>query len=93
MERLSITHGMRVRSQDGKKLGLVDRCGDEHVLIRPRNFSHHRRAIPYRAIKSLDDGYVWLKGGEELLVDPAQPDLTSGVTTTIKPVPPDLFKE
>jgi hypothetical protein len=92
MERLSITHGMRVKGHNGEVLGIVDRCGEEHVLLRPRNFSHERFAMPYRAIKSLDDGYVWLSGGKELLIDPHQPDLESGITTTIKPVPPGLFQ-
>lgn len=81
MERLSITHGMKVVGPSGKKLGHVTLCGSEHFGIR---HGRHQGAATYEAIASLAGGVVHLKDDALLAAD--LPDLTSGPRTTVKPI-------
>jgi hypothetical protein len=81
MERLSITHGMKVVGPTGKKLGHVTLCGDQHFGVRHHG---HDRAATYDAIASLAGGVVHLKSDD--LLSPEQSDLISGPRTTVKPI-------
>lgn len=85
MERLSITHGMKVVDPDGRPLGIVVACGAEHLLLR-RGFVHpHLAAARYLDVTSLEGGEVHLRGGERDLRPPDQPDLQDGILQNVLP--------
>ena|GEM_PF-6420432 len=85
MERLSITHGMSVVDPKGRTLGIVEICGSEHFLLRRGFFHPTHFAARYQDVSSLEAGSVQLREGEANLLDPKQPDLTSGIRMGVLP--------
>lgn len=88
MERLSIVGGMQVLAPNGRRMGVVRRCGAEHMLVADRFPSRKRCAIAYSSIRDLKGGKITLKKGLADLLDPEQPDLLDGVLTHTKPIGP-----
>jgi hypothetical protein len=93
MERLSITHGMRVVDGEGRTLGTVLACGAEHLLLR-RGFLHPRLAAArYQDVTGLEGGEVHLGGGERDLRPANQPDLQDGILQNVLPFQRPLWGE
>jgi hypothetical protein len=91
MERLSITHGMPVVDAAGHRLGIVEVCGAEHLLLR-RGFVHPRHfAARYLDVTSLEGGEVHLDAGERALLAPDRPDLQAGVRQGVLPFQRSLW--
>jgi hypothetical protein len=61
-ERRSIIRGMRVRDEDGKKLGHVAFIGQAHVFVRRWPFSLHWSEVPLSRVRHVSRGAVVLEG-------------------------------
>ncbi|WP_241758977.1 hypothetical protein [Pyxidicoccus parkwayensis] len=61
-ERRSIVQGMRVRDEDGKKLGHVALIGQEHLYVRRWPFSPHWTEVPLARVRHVSRGEVLLEG-------------------------------
>ncbi|MCY1019323.1 hypothetical protein [Pyxidicoccus sp. MSG2] len=61
-ERRSIVQGMRVRDEDGKKLGHVALIGQEHLYVRRWPFSPHWTEVPLSRVRHVARGEVLLEG-------------------------------
>lgn len=64
-ERRSIIRGMRVRDEDGKKLGHVALIGQEHLYVRRWPFSLHWAEVPLSRVRHVSRGDVLLEGRAE----------------------------
>jgi hypothetical protein len=63
-ERRSIIRGMRVRDEDGRKLGHVALIGQEHLYVRRWPFSLRWGEVPLARVRHVSRGEVWLEGRE-----------------------------
>ncbi|MFP2927024.1 hypothetical protein ACLESO_17845 [Pyxidicoccus sp. 3LG] len=61
-ERRSIIQGMRVRTEDGTKLGYVALIGREHLYVRHWPFARWWTQVPLSRVRHVARGAVLLEG-------------------------------
>jgi hypothetical protein len=65
----SETKDKKVRSNDGKKLGRIERISDNHFKIEKGRFKRKSFWIPKNEADAYDGKYVWLTSNEEQIHD------------------------
>jgi hypothetical protein len=72
LERRSIQSGMRVRTQDGERLGRVMLIGRDVLYVRPWGFSSRRRefAVPLSRVVRVTGRGVVVQGAPSELREP-----------------------
>jgi hypothetical protein len=65
----SETKDKKVRSNDGKKLGRIERISDNHFKIEKGRFKKKSYWIPKNEADAYDGKYVWLTSNEEQIHD------------------------
>jgi hypothetical protein len=88
MERRSIQAGMRVQTQEGKRLGRVILIGREVLYVRPWRFSSKRRefAVPLSRVTGVTGGRVSVQGSPSELQEPVGNRYDHDITTHIHPL-------
>lgn len=85
-ERRSIIRGMRVRDEDGRKLGHVALIGQRHLYVRRWPFSPHWGEVPLERVRHVSRGEVWLEGREAGRVVEADKALHGEIPTQTHPL-------
>ncbi|WP_224246781.1 PRC-barrel domain containing protein [Hyalangium gracile] len=86
MERRSIQAGMRVRTQDGKRLGWVLLIGREVLYVRPWRFSRREYAVPLSRVTGVTGRAVTVTGTPAELCQPVGERLLHDIPTHIHPL-------
>ena len=88
MERRSIQSGMRVQTQDGKRLGRVMLIGREVLYVRPWGFSRRRRefAVPLSRVARVTGRGVFVQGAPSELHEPVGDRLLHDIPTQVHPL-------
>lgn len=88
MERRSIQAGMRVQTQDGKRLGRVILIGREVMYVRPWRFSPKRKefAVPLSRVAAVKGGQVSVQGTPAELHEPVGDRYLHDIPTHIHPL-------
>jgi hypothetical protein len=88
LERRSIQAGMRVRAQDGKRLGRVMFIGRDVLYVRPWRFSSRRRqfAVPLSRVARVTGQGVYVQGAPSELHEPVGDRLLHDIPTQVHPL-------
>jgi hypothetical protein len=88
LERRSIQAGMRVRTQDGKRLGRVMLIGRDVLYVRPWGFSlrRHEFAVPLSRVARVTGRGVYVRGVTSELHEPVGERLLHDIPTHIHPL-------
>lgn len=88
LERRSIQAGMRVQTQDGKRLGRVMFIGREVLYVRPGRFSSRRRqfAVPLSRVARVTGRGVHVQGAPSELHEPVGDRLLHDIPTQVHPL-------
>lgn len=88
VERRSIQTGMRVRTQDGQRLGRVFLIGREVMYVRPWGFSRKRKefAVPLSRVTAVTGGHVSVQGSPSELHEPVGDRYLHDIPTHIHPL-------
>ncbi len=88
LERRSIQAGMRVLTQEGKRLGRVMLIGRDVLYVRPWGFSSRRRefAVPLSRLARVTGRGVVVQGAPSELHEPVGDRLLHDIPTHIHPL-------
>lgn len=86
IERRSIQEGMRVLTQDGKRLGRVHLIGREVLYVRPWLFSRREFAVPLSRITRVAGQGVYVTGTPTELHEPIGDHLLHDIPTHVHPL-------
>jgi hypothetical protein len=88
LERRSIQAGMRLQTQDGKRLGRVMFIGRDVLYVRPWRFSSRRRefAVPLSRVARVTGRGVYVQGAPSELREPVGDRLHHDIPTHIHPL-------
>jgi hypothetical protein len=86
LERRSIQAGMRVRTQEGKRLGRVLLIGREVLYVRPWRFSRREFAVPLARVARVTGAGVYVTGSPSELREPVGDRLAHDIPTHIHPL-------
>lgn len=91
LERRSIQAGMRVLTQEGKRLGRVMLIGRDVLYVRPWRFSSRRRefAVPLSRLARVTGRGVVVQGAPSELHEPVGDRLLHDIPTHIHPLAED----
>lgn len=77
---------MVVRSADGRRLGTVAAAGKNFLHVRTGLISKRVYWVKYADIREIRRGEIILRGGRELLLEPAGDEQSDGPLTHTKPI-------
>jgi hypothetical protein len=84
-DRKSFKHGQIVRNASGRRIGIIDVCGEEKLYLRKNGWTHHWFTVAFAQVAGIQDGDVVLKQGEEH-VEPVGPaGITEKMVQLVKP--------
>ena len=86
MERRSIQSGMRVQTQDGKRMGRVHLIGREVLYVRPRWFSRREYAVPLSRVSQVTGRGVYVTGTQAELHESTGDQLLHDIPTRNHPL-------
>lgn len=88
LERRSIQAGMRVLTQEGKRLGRVMLIGHEVLYVRPWRFAPRWRAfvVPLSRVTRVTGEGVYVQGAPSELQEPVGDRLRHDIPTQVHPL-------